>query len=86
MEHEKAQSENVEQCNTAETTHQPAMAVSKGEPLMRSNLDNLGIWEGLLRYKTVTMIAMAAAFSAALDGYRMLPYLWLLYTLKFDDG
>jgi hypothetical protein len=81
MDHEKAQSENVEQCNTVET-HQPAVAVTKGEPLMRSNLDDLGIWEGLRRYKTVTMIAMAAAFSAALDGYRMLSYVFL----GLDDG
>jgi hypothetical protein len=86
MDHEKAQSENVEQCNAVETTHQPAVAVSKGEPLMRSNLDDLGIWEGLLRYKTVTMIAMAAAFSAALDGYRMMPYPWFLSTFEFEDG
>jgi hypothetical protein len=72
MSHEKAQSENVERCETVDETHlPPTVAVTKGEPLMRSNLDDLGIWEGLLRYKTVTMIAMAAAFSAALDGYRV---------------
>ncbi|KAL3466115.1 general substrate transporter [Aspergillus heterothallicus] len=68
MDREKVQTENVEQI--AQIEADPAVA-AKGEPLMRSNLDNLSVWEGLLRYKTVTMIAMAAAFSASLDGYQI---------------
>ncbi|KIA75552.1 hypothetical protein HK57_00692 [Aspergillus ustus] len=69
MDHEKVQTENVEQCPPPPEADQPAMA--KGEPLMRSNMDNLSIWESLKRYKTVTGIAMAAAFSASLDGYQI---------------
>ncbi|KAL2823213.1 general substrate transporter [Aspergillus cavernicola] len=68
MEHDKTQSEMVELSTTVEETHP---AVSKGEPLMRSTLDDLSIWESLRRYKVVTMIAMAAAFSASLDGYQI---------------
>lgn len=39
-------------------------------PVMRSRDDDLGVWECVLRFKTVLLIAMAAAFSASLDGYR----------------
>lgn len=62
---EKVETERVED-RTIEAENAP----TKGQPVMRSNLDNLSIWESLRRYKVVTMIAMAAAFSASLDGYR----------------
>lgn len=39
-------------------------------PQMRLNSDDLGIWESVVRHKFITLVAMAAAFSASLDGYR----------------
>lgn len=39
-------------------------------PQMRSKEDDLSVWEGAKKYKVVTLVAMAAAFSASLDGYR----------------
>jgi hypothetical protein len=38
--------------------------------VMRSKEDDLSVWKSLLRHKLVATIAMAAAFSASLDGYR----------------
>ena len=37
---------------------------------MRTKADDLPIWESVKRYKLVSLLAMAAAFSASLDGYR----------------
>ena len=37
---------------------------------MRTRADDLPIWESVKRYKLVSSLAMAAAFSASLDGYR----------------
>lgn len=65
MEQEKVETEQVGD-RTTEAENGP----TKGQPAMRSDLDNLSIWESLRRYKVVTMIAMAGAFSASLDGYR----------------
>ena len=65
MEQEKVETEWVEDRTTEEEN-----APTKGLPVMRSDLDNLSIWESLRRYKVVAMMAMAAAFSASLDGYR----------------
>ncbi|KAH7127828.1 general substrate transporter [Dactylonectria estremocensis] len=42
-----------------------------GVPLMRSREDDLGVWDTTLKYKTIGVIAMAAAFSASLDGYQI---------------
>ncbi|KAL4988646.1 general substrate transporter [Aspergillus falconensis] len=64
---EKAETERIEETVTVEKDE----AMRKEQPLMRSGLDNLSIWESLRRYKVVTMIAMAAAFSASLDGYQI---------------
>lgn len=55
--------------------HAPAGDMPEGvskstEPLMRSKLDNLTVWKSVGRYKNVAVIAMIAAFSASLDGYR----------------
>lgn len=49
-------------------------ALKDGTPLMRSQVDNLSVWESVKRYRVVTVISMLAAFSAALDGYRKLEY------------
>lgn len=37
---------------------------------MRTKSDDLPIWETIKTYKLVTLLAFAASFSAALDGYR----------------
>lgn len=37
---------------------------------IRTNEDDLPIWHAVRRYKLVTVVAMLAAFSASLDGYR----------------
>ncbi|KPM35801.1 hypothetical protein AK830_g10785 [Neonectria ditissima] len=42
-----------------------------GVPLMRSREDDLGVWTTVWRYKMAGVIAMSAAFSAALDGYQI---------------
>lgn len=58
----------VMHCDNAEVTRQMS---TKGEaPLMRSKVDDLGILESARQYKFVSLIAMVAAFSASLDGYR----------------
>ncbi|GAB1193954.1 hypothetical protein APSETT444_003191 [Aspergillus pseudonomiae] len=47
-------------------------AISKGgAPLMRSKEDDLSVWQTVRRYKVISVVAMAAAFSAALDGYQI---------------
>ncbi|RAH70519.1 general substrate transporter [Aspergillus aculeatinus CBS 121060] len=67
MEQEKIEIERVEHL----PTEQQYASTEKGQPLMRSELDDLSVWESLGRYRFVTMIAMAAAFSASLDGYQI---------------
>lgn len=44
-----------------------------GTPMLRSKADDLSIWRSVRQYKRVGFIAMAAAFCAALDGYRKIP-------------
>ena len=39
-------------------------------PVMRSRSDELSVWQSARRHKLLGVIAMGAAFSAALDGYR----------------
>lgn len=53
------------------TVDEMQRAVSAGEvPTMRTLEDDLSIWQTVGRYKLGTVLAMAAAFSASLDGYR----------------
>jgi MFS transporter, SP family, general alpha glucoside:H+ symporter len=55
----------------AATTTEEQMPASKGEvPLMRSKADEVGVWQSALIFKRVGLMAMTAAFCAALDGYR----------------
>lgn len=59
--------------NDGDTKHdaEEIEVMGKGEaPQMRLKSDDLGVWESIGRYKLVTAVAMAAAFSASLDGYR----------------
>lgn len=49
----------------------PTTPVKNGDPVMRSREDDLSVWQCALRFKKVSLIAMIAAFTASLDGYRM---------------
>ena len=68
MDKPKAETETVEHCTRTETMEGEAM--KKDALLMRSNADDLSIWQTVRRYKLLGVVAMAAAFSASLDGYR----------------
>jgi hypothetical protein len=51
-------------------------ALAKGQPvLMKSSLDRMTVWQAAAAYKKTTLLCMAAAFSASLDGYRACPLL-----------
>lgn len=41
------------------------------QAIMKSSLDRLSVFQAMRVYKRVVLIAMMAAFSASLDGYRM---------------
>jgi hypothetical protein len=57
--------------------------IMKGNaPVMRTAEDDLSIWQGVRRYKLATALAMIAAFSASLDGYRKMP---LQPNVEFSD-
>ncbi|KAE8140443.1 general substrate transporter [Aspergillus pseudotamarii] len=61
--------EALEQPTAEENEHCP---IGKGgAPVMRSKEDDLSIWQTVRRYKLISIMAMAAAFSAALDGYQI---------------
>lgn len=69
--HEKStmggESETVEHCFTNEES---PTATKSGPPVMRAEVDNISVLESLRQYRYVFLIAMGAAFSASLDGYR----------------
>lgn len=68
MEPSKPMSENIEH---AITTKEMETQIEKGKtPVMRTKEDDLGVWQSVRRYKWVSTLAMIAAFSASLDGYR----------------
>lgn len=70
MDTKKDEGDNVGKAATVEEMHQ---TISRGGvPLMRSQEDDLTVWQTVQRYKLVGFIAMSAAFSASLDGYRKL--------------
>lgn len=52
----------------------PSKAVA---PVMRAHTDDLSVWQCARRFKMVSLIAMAAAFSASLDGYRKTRIPWV---------
>ncbi|KAB8256146.1 general substrate transporter [Aspergillus pseudonomiae] len=61
--------EAPEQPTAEENEH---CTITKGDaPLMRSKEDDLSVWQTVRRYKVISVVAMAAAFSAALDGYQI---------------
>jgi SP family general alpha glucoside:H+ symporter-like MFS transporter len=45
-------------------------ALKPSVPTMRSQEDDLSVWETAKRYRLVVALGMATAFSASLDGYR----------------
>lgn len=61
---------NSEAIENASAEKRPTTPVKDGEPVMRSREDDLSVWQCALRFKRVSLIAMIAAFSASLDGYR----------------
>lgn len=69
MEQAKVDTETVEHCVRTETMD--GDTAKKGALLMRSDADDLSIWQSVRQYKLLGFVAMAAAFSASLDGYRM---------------
>lgn len=66
----KANTETIENASPDRTEDLPTKTMG---PIMRSSEDDLGIWQSVRRFRTVSLIAMAAAFSASLDGYRTSP-------------
>lgn len=64
--------ENAENIEDISPNQRDEMPTKKMGPIMRSREDDLGVWQCVLRFKTVSLIAMTAAFSASLDGYRKL--------------
>lgn len=61
---------NVENIEDASSNQGDAMPTKSMGPIMRSREDDLGVWQCVRRFKKVSLIAMTAAFSASLDGYR----------------
>jgi hypothetical protein len=52
------------------TTTDDQMPTKDDNPLMRSKADDFSVWQSAIKFKRVGFICMAAAFCAALDGYR----------------
>ncbi len=63
---------NMEHANPTEQQFPSAANVNHAQ--MRSKLDDLSVWESVKRQKLITIVAMSAAFSASLDGYRKSPF------------
>ncbi|KAJ5820027.1 hypothetical protein N7474_005618 [Penicillium riverlandense] len=63
----KGNSEAIEHVSTQQ---EPYM-VSKERPVMRAKVDDFTVWQSVKQFKLVSLVAMAAAFSASLDGYQI---------------
>ena len=61
-----ADDDKVKVVNVDNSSHEEKGSVHQ----MRTKADDLPIWESVKRYKLVSLLAMVAAFSASLDGYR----------------
>jgi hypothetical protein len=66
MEEPKQTSEIIEH---AQVEHAVDDEPSK-QPVMRAKSDDLSVWQTLSNFKFISLVAMAASFSASLDGYR----------------
>lgn len=82
----KDDGEIIENNTTAEEFEMEPPNSKGGAPLMRSKADDLSIWQTARLYKRVGFIAMAAAFCAALDGYRKLFLHFLIKKAKLIRG
>ena len=63
---------NIENVKTTDINVDHSKTGDEGHvaPQMRTKSDDLTVWESIKQYKLVTLVAMGAAFSASLDGYR----------------
>ncbi|KAJ5205098.1 uncharacterized protein N7498_005977 [Penicillium cinerascens] len=68
MDPTKTGSEMIEH---AAPKQQPTTSTKTDGPVMRSRTDGLSVWQCARRFKLVSLVAMAAAFSASLDGYQI---------------
>lgn len=66
MEEPKQASEIIEGAHVENTVEDEP---SK-QPIMRAQSDDLSVWQTLRQFKFISLVAMAASFSASLDGYR----------------
>lgn len=66
MEEPKQTSEIIEDAHVENNVED---APSK-QPIMRAKSDDLSVWQTLRQFKFISLVAMAASFSASLDGYR----------------
>ena len=76
----KPMSENIE--HAISTKEMEAQIEKANIPIMRTKEDDLGVWQSVKRYKRVSALAMIAAFSASLDGYRKCQLDWPFDLLK----
>ena len=55
------------------------------QPIMRAKSDDLSVWQTLRQFKFISLVAMAASFSASLDGYRkpQIPNTSQFFILRF---
>jgi SP family general alpha glucoside:H+ symporter-like MFS transporter len=67
MDVSKSHAENIENVSSDQGDGMPTKSMG---PIMRSREEDIGVWQCARRFKTVSLIAMTAAFSASLDGYR----------------
>lgn len=65
--------ENVDLQSISKTPDQLHRSITEDEPAqMRSQEDDVSVWESIKQHKLLTLVAMSTAFSASLDGYRKL--------------
>ncbi|KAJ5560572.1 hypothetical protein N7513_002971 [Penicillium frequentans] len=67
MEEPKQTSEIIEDAHVENNVED---APSK-QPIMRAKSDDLSVWQTLRQFKFISLVAMAASFSASLDGYQI---------------
>lgn len=69
MDSTKANSEGIEHAAWEKEQTAPSKADA---PVKRCQADSLSVWHFARQFKMASLIAMIAAFSASLDGYRKL--------------
>lgn len=70
VEGDRVANAKLEDTGSAEHQEMPEKIQYDGSQQMRSKIDDLTVWESVKKHRLITLVAMAAAFSAALDGYR----------------